>query len=596
MRRRRRLASILLGGLVTAVAAAAVAAAAVAAGGVSLAATAYLVGPDVSSFQHPNGAAINWDTVFGSGGQSFAIVKATEGTNFTSPTFAGDWAKLQSKGVIRGTYHYARPTAVSGNAVAEARHYLAVAGAMNQPGHLPPILDLEETGGLSRAQLAAWAKAWLDEVELRTGRVPMIYVSAGFWDSYVNTTAFGRYPLHVAHYTTAASPRLPVGWSRWTLWQYTESASVAGIPARTDHNRFNGSLDQLRALARVGAGRSGTPKDVNGDGRGDVGLFAGDGPAVTSGEIRVYANGAGPRTVLSGATQFRPDNAKVALTNWDGDGDADIVLARRSDANMVDLFWMPADAGKPNWSAATYPVSITGTNLPAGDRGDYQVAGGDVNRDGKGDIVLFADNGGGGEIRVYANGAGPRTVLSGASHFRPGSTKLAVTDWDGDGDGDIVLARRSDANMVDLFWMPADAARPNWSAATYPIMITGTNLPAGNYQVAGGDVNGDGKGDAVLFAGGGTTGSGEIRVYANGSAPRTFLSAATQFLPGGTILTVSDWDGDGDGDLMLARRSATNTVELFWMAADASRPNWSAFSYPAAITGTTLSAANFQAA
>src|SRR6266511_4388480 len=90
VRRRRRLASILLGGLVTAVAAAAVAAAAVAAGGVSLAATAYLVGPDVSSFQHPNGAAINWDTVFGSGGQSFAIVKATEGTNFTSPTFAGD--------------------------------------------------------------------------------------------------------------------------------------------------------------------------------------------------------------------------------------------------------------------------------------------------------------------------------------------------------------------------------------------------------------------------------------------------------------------------------------------------------------------------
>jgi GH25 family lysozyme M1 (1,4-beta-N-acetylmuramidase) len=197
-----------------------------------------LVGPDVSSYQHPSGQQINWDTVFSSGGQSFAIVKATEDADFTSPTFAGDWQKLEAKGAIRGTYHYAQPSTVAGDAVAEARWYVSKAGPMNKPGHLPPILDLEEHNGLTTTQMQAWTKSWLDEVQKLTGRKPMIYTSAGFWNSRVASSAFGSYPLQVAHFTTGATPNLPTGWSTWTLWQYTESATVAGIPAKTDHNRF----------------------------------------------------------------------------------------------------------------------------------------------------------------------------------------------------------------------------------------------------------------------------------------------------------------------------------------------------------------------
>jgi len=98
-------------------------------------AASYLVGPDVSRYQHPNGAAINWDTVLGSGGQSFGIVKATEDHDFTSPTFGQDWAKLQAKNAIRGTYHYARPSGTGGDAVAEARYYISVTGTLRG---LPP--------------------------------------------------------------------------------------------------------------------------------------------------------------------------------------------------------------------------------------------------------------------------------------------------------------------------------------------------------------------------------------------------------------------------------------------------------------------------
>jgi GH25 family lysozyme M1 (1,4-beta-N-acetylmuramidase) len=213
-----------------------------------------LVGPDVSRYQHPNGTAINWDAVFGAGGQSFAIVKATENADFTSPTFRRDWSTLAARGFIRGAYHYARPSGAPGDAVAEARHYVSVAGTMSRPGQLPPILDVEETGGLAPAALASWLRSWLTEMQRLTGRKPMIYTSPGWWDGNVRSTAFGGYPLQVAHYTANAAPRLPRGWSTWTFWQYTSSARVAGIPAATDHNRFNGDLTKLRGLARLAGG------------------------------------------------------------------------------------------------------------------------------------------------------------------------------------------------------------------------------------------------------------------------------------------------------------------------------------------------------
>ena len=255
--------------------------------GRSNAATAYPVGPDVSRYQHPNGAAIDWSTVLGAGGQSFGIVKATEDADLTSPTFTQDWPKLQAMRAIRGAYHFARPSSAAGDAVAEARHFVAVAGTMSQPGELPPILDLEVTGGLAPAALASWVRSWLTEVQRLTARRPMIYVSPGWWDSHVNSEQFGSYPLQVADYTSNAAPRLPHGWSTWTFWQYTPSARVPGIPAATDHNRFHGNLAQLRGLARLA--------DGGWSGWQSLGGSLTSGPSVVNrwgANLDVFANGA----------------------------------------------------------------------------------------------------------------------------------------------------------------------------------------------------------------------------------------------------------------------------------------------------------------
>lgn len=226
-----------------------------------------VTGIDVASWQHPNGQPINWGAVR-SAGHSFAFIKATEGASapgrgrYTNPWFAQDWVGAGSAGLYRGAYHYAQPTANPGDAVADARHFIAATGTMNGAGDLPPVLDLEEHKGLAPAQIAAWASAWLGEVQRLTGRQPMIYTGPYFWKDRVQSTAFGGYRLWIASYGASyslVSSQVPAGWSSWTIWQHTSSGTVPGIIGPVDLNRFCCDPGTLAALAAGGGPPVGNP-------------------------------------------------------------------------------------------------------------------------------------------------------------------------------------------------------------------------------------------------------------------------------------------------------------------------------------------------
>lgn len=64
-----------------------------------------LQGVDVSSWQHVNGAAIDWEKVR-EAGYSFALVKATQGTSYSSPFVRADLAGARAAGLLVGAYHY----------------------------------------------------------------------------------------------------------------------------------------------------------------------------------------------------------------------------------------------------------------------------------------------------------------------------------------------------------------------------------------------------------------------------------------------------------------------------------------------------------
>jgi GH25 family lysozyme M1 (1,4-beta-N-acetylmuramidase) len=47
---------------------------------------------------------------------------------------------------------------------------------------------------------------------------------------------------------------MPLGWTVWTFWQYSQSLTINGVHGAADHDYFNGPLSQLQALAVQPAG------------------------------------------------------------------------------------------------------------------------------------------------------------------------------------------------------------------------------------------------------------------------------------------------------------------------------------------------------
>jgi lysozyme len=191
-------------------------------------------GPDVSSYQHPQGASINWGKVKKSG-RTFAIVKATEGASYVNPYFAKDYAAAGAAGLVRGSYHFARPALpIVSTADAQAKEFAAQIGNVTSAKTLPPALDLEVTGGLSSSQVVIWAQTFLLKLRALTGRTPMLYTYPYFWSSDVNDpSAFRRFPLWMASYGSTAPTA--------SLWQYTASGKVTGIRSLADLSQYVGA-------------------------------------------------------------------------------------------------------------------------------------------------------------------------------------------------------------------------------------------------------------------------------------------------------------------------------------------------------------------
>ncbi len=204
------------------------------------------LGIDVAAHQHPGDQPIDWRAVRNSGVR-FAFIKATEGAGkpnsvSTNPWFGKDWKAAGAAGVVRGAYHYARPRYPLSTAASDAQRFMSVVHQV-APGQLAPVLDLEETGGLSPQALATWVDTWLRETSRLARRPAMIYTTRGFWTSYLgDTTKFTKYPLWMANHTNAARPvALPGGWKAWTFWQYSATGRVAGISGVVDLNWSCGS-------------------------------------------------------------------------------------------------------------------------------------------------------------------------------------------------------------------------------------------------------------------------------------------------------------------------------------------------------------------
>jgi len=215
-------------------------------------------GVDVSYFR----GAIDWNAARAAGIR-FAFIRVSDGTTFHDPRFDANWAGAKNAGILRGAYQFFRPAQ---SATAQADLMIAAVGTPG-PGDLPPVIDVEATGGLSPSAIAARVRTWVDRVANATGITPIVYTGKYFWrDEVGGPTSFVTNPLWIAQYTSQC-PDLPSPWTTWAFWQHSERGRVAGISGDVDLDRFNGSFAELQALAG-GA----PPTDAGGSGgAGDTG-------------------------------------------------------------------------------------------------------------------------------------------------------------------------------------------------------------------------------------------------------------------------------------------------------------------------------------
>jgi GH25 family lysozyme M1 (1,4-beta-N-acetylmuramidase) len=202
-------------------------------------------GMDVSHYQ----GTVDWGAAAGQGAK-FAYLKATESTTYVDPQFTADYAGAANAGILRGAYHFGLPDTSSG--AAQAQFFLSHGGGWAADGiTLPPVLDIEYnpystadwTGWcyhLTPAQISAWISDFTATIHDRTNRWPVIYTTNGWWNHCTgNNPSFANDPLWIASTIT-----MPAGWTDYTFAQTATSGTFPG-----DQDVFNGSLDELKALA-----------------------------------------------------------------------------------------------------------------------------------------------------------------------------------------------------------------------------------------------------------------------------------------------------------------------------------------------------------
>lgn len=209
--------------------------------------------PKVRAWRDPNGVPIE-----------FAICKATEANGWNDPSFAHNWAGIESVDLVRGAYHYAQPEGQrAGDAEAEARHFASRLVGFRK-GIDFAALDIEDARLISKGKpFVEWVRAFVSTLNDILGQLTVIYTGGPFFDQHdgdpdESDVAFlAAHPLWLAAYVKNPDYFLPPEWRKpgWWMHQYSGDAPkqggvfprIDGILTNCDRNVFRGTVADLRA-------------------------------------------------------------------------------------------------------------------------------------------------------------------------------------------------------------------------------------------------------------------------------------------------------------------------------------------------------------
>ena len=310
------------------------------------------------------------------------------------------------------------------------------------------------------------------------------------------------------------------------------------VPESTKRN-FLASTDMLTAATAATLTRADvpmTPAFTVSTGRPAVSSYVavGAGPGSLP-LVRVfdYATGGEVFRFMAYESNFT-GGVRVATGDVNGDGVPDIITGIGLGGGPRIRVFSGTD-GSVLFDQFVYEPTFTGGLF---------VSAGDVNGDGRADIITGTDTGGGPRVRVLdaMTGAVLRDYFAFDAGQR-GGVRVAAADLDKDGKADVVATTGPGVpTRVRVF----GAGLENAVLADYAPY---GNDFAGGLFVAAGDVNGDGVPDIVTGADAG--GGPRVQVF-NGLTGRA-LSSFFAFDPtfsGGVRVALQDIDGDGKADVV----------------------------------------------
>jgi VCBS repeat protein/FG-GAP repeat protein len=325
----------------------------------------------------------------------------------------------------------------------------------------------------------------------------------------------------------------------------------------TDINVFDGkTYRQLASFPPFGNGSSEgggafvATGDTTGDGRAEI-ITGIDAYCCT--QVHVLDGPTG--NDIAGFYPFGPSSqvgARVAAADLNGDGRAELLVSANGSGTVeafgpgggqsirtLDLFSRPADVSMAVGDVVgdARPELVAAANTPTGPQvkvvdprtGDVlaslypfaanwalpQVAVGDVNGDGRADVIALAQSADGTEVKEFDMASGKQ--LGSFFVLEPGvvpGASLAAGDLDGDGKAELVLGGGPTAAPLSAF-----VNGPDQRVAVYRsdgTLVGGFNAYPGLFQggvrVGFGNLGSDGKNDIVTAPGPGM--APEVDVYA----------------------------------------------------------------------------------
>jgi hypothetical protein len=362
-------------------------------------------------------------------------------------------------------------------------------------------------------------------------------------------------------------------------WQQGITANGAAVsmqPYITAGTRVRFSELDFAALADIGWDLSGSvstpvvvsPVPVT---SAQLGTFD---PVVVGGSdgtFQVFSAASGSLVPTGGPTAPFPGfsgSIRTATGDLNGDGVKDIVVAAGPGGGPI----VKAYDGRSGGEIVSFYAYETFF------AGGVVVASADFNGDGIDDLAVGADQGGGPRVRIFS-GANTANVMADFwgiedKNFR-GGTRIAAGDIDKDGRADLVVAAGPGGGPRVAVY------RGSSIGVSVPQRMVGDffsfdpNMANGSY-VAVADINGDGYSDIIYGAG---SGSARVRI-ANGHvlsatdgnyslslgiADSTFQQAAGY--AGGARVAAGDFDGNGTQDVVVGTGVGGNGRLFLWNTA-----------------------------